>query len=136
MTDRSKRVADLFEGAVLLPRHERQAFLRHACADDVTDGGSQPAWSRAGDELFFRGPDGELQSVRIERGDKWVAGTPRTVLDTPFFLGPANSGRTYDVSPDGRFLVIKDVPPEEGSVPTIVVTHNWFEDLTRLAPAG
>jgi hypothetical protein len=46
----------------------------------------------------------------------------------------AGSGRSYDVSPDGRrFLMIKQ--GTESPAPTIVVVQNCFEDLKRLTAA-
>jgi hypothetical protein len=46
----------------------------------------------------------------------------------------AFAGRTCDVSPDGRrFLMIKPVI-DPASPPSLVVVHNWFEELNRLVP--
>ena len=38
-----------------------------------TEGGTQPAWARGGQELFYLAPDGTLSSVRVERGTTWAA---------------------------------------------------------------
>jgi hypothetical protein len=42
----------------------------------------------------------------------------------------------YDVSADGRFLMMKnaDGPAEPAPAPRIVVVRNWFEELKRLVP--
>lgn len=77
-----------------------------------TAGGYQPLWSRSGTELFYVGLDGALMTVQVEpRGTAWAAGTPVKLLEALYFtggLGAVTTGRTYDVSPDGRrFLVIK-----------------------------
>jgi hypothetical protein len=42
------------------------------------------------------------------------------------------SPRSWDLAPDGRFLMIK-LPSAETSS-DIVVVQNWFEELRRLAP--
>jgi serine/threonine-protein kinase len=103
-----------------------------------TDGGSQPAWGRDGQELFYVARDGGLRSVRVSRDATWVAGAPTKLFDRRYYFGAtAESGRTYDVAKDGRFLMIKDAAPDPAAAPTsIVVVQNWFEELTRLAPSN
>ena len=70
-----------------------------------TAGGTHPAWSRDGRELFFLDPANALNVVRVDTsGPTFVAGPPVKVFDTPY-LEP-NPSRFYDVSPDGqRFLM-------------------------------
>ena len=48
------------------------------------------------------------------------------------------AGRHYDVSRDGRFLMIKDArrPDEVNVPPQIVVVQNWLDELKRLVPAN
>jgi eukaryotic-like serine/threonine-protein kinase len=100
-----------------------------------TDGGIQPLWARNGQELFYVAPASAVLAVRVERGNAWSAGTPTKMFDDRYYHGAAaGSGRSYDVSPDGRrFLMIKQ--GTESPAPTIVVVQNWFEDLKRLSAA-
>jgi hypothetical protein len=57
-------------------------------------------------------------------------GAPEAILEFPYFLG---AGRTYDVAPDGRFLVVKPGPVLEPSIPTqVILVEHWFEELKRL----
>ena len=59
------------------------------------------------------------------------------MFEGPYFSPPVGlAGRTYDVSRDGRFLMIKDAPAgDPNAAPaSIVVVLNWFEELTRLVP--
>ncbi|HEY5622396.1 MAG TPA: protein kinase [Gammaproteobacteria bacterium] len=96
-----------------------------------TDGGRHPAWSRDGEELFYRSGDA-LMAVAIEYEPSFAPGNPEVLFEGPYF--GAAGGRTYDVSPNGeRFLMIKRI---EGTtaVPQIIVVQNWFEELERLAP--
>jgi hypothetical protein len=68
-------------------------------------------------------------------------GTPRQVLEmqTPSTAGePAEylrfaRGQTWDVLPDGRFLVIRGASTQTGSR-EIAVVQNWFDEVKRLAP--
>jgi serine/threonine-protein kinase len=100
-----------------------------------TDGGSQPAWARDGQELFYVVRDGGLRSVRVSRNATWVAGTPQKLLDGRdyYFGAVADAGRTYDVAADGRFLMIKDAAPDRAPS-SIIVVQNWLEELKRLVP--
>ena len=100
-----------------------------------SDGGMQPLWAHNGDELFYIAPDRTLSSVRVEHGSTWASGTPTTILDRRYFAGTTGaSARTYDVSADGRFLMLKDTTDQAASAPTIVVVQNWIEELKRLVP--
>jgi eukaryotic-like serine/threonine-protein kinase len=102
-----------------------------------TRGGTQPAWSRSGEELFYLAEDGALMKVDVGGGDTRPAGTPIKVFDSKYYRGTATAARTYDVSPDGkRFLMIKNADdPAQSALPiTIVVVRNWSEELKRLVP--
>jgi serine/threonine-protein kinase len=103
-----------------------------------TAGGRTPVWSHRGDELFFKSPDGAIMKVQVEAGQSWRAGPPMQLARPGFFPSVAAFPRQFDVSPDGRrFLVIKDANVEAGQTPNqIAVVQNWFNELTRLAPAN
>jgi len=94
-----------------------------------TDGGSQPLWSRSGDELFYLGPDGRLMGVRVQTSPSFLASPATRVLNTVYlFHSVVNPGRTYDISPDGkRFLMIKELDGGIGPQPVIVM--NWAASL-------
>ena len=72
------------------------------------DGGIQPLWARDGSELYYLDLDGALMSVAVSRGATWSAGAPGKLFDGTYFFGGAAvtnaAGRTYDISPDGRFV--------------------------------
>ncbi len=110
-----------------------------------SEGGSRPAWSRDGRELFYVSTgDRRLMSVEVGgSGSSFTMGVPRPlpVGGPQFMLYGIGTfpGRTYDVSPDGRkFLLIKLGAQAEGAPPTFafVVILNWFEELRRLAPGA
>ena len=118
------------------PSGKTEVFLRpfpDVAADPrqlSADGGSEPAFSRDGGELYYR------------RGDQMIA----HAIDTATFeLGPprvlfegrydVHMGRNYDVSLDGRFLMVKTVT--EGEAPRsdhIVLVQNWAEELKERVP--
>ncbi len=108
-----------------------------------TRGGTRPAWSRDGAEIFYRaGPRDGFYAVRIDvDGERLRADLPVELFEGPY--GISDPVRSYDVAPDGRFLVL--TPPDEAAnsafmeefFPTrIRFVQNWFQELERLAPTG
>jgi Tol biopolymer transport system component len=99
---------------------------------------TRPAWARNGRELFFLG--GGLQTtgitslwaVPVESSPTFRAGTPRKLFEGRYFAQLL--GRTYDVAPDGRFLMIKVSSTAPAIRPRIVVIANWTEELKRRVP--
>jgi eukaryotic-like serine/threonine-protein kinase len=97
-----------------------------------TSGGRDPRWSRTGGELFWASEDGQLLAASVPSGTMFEPGPPRVLLDramTPILLGD----QPYDVTDDGRFVVIRN---DTSDAPSIVVVQNWFEELKRLAPTN
>ena len=98
-------------------------------------GGRWSKWSPSGDELFYvqPGPPARLMAVSNETVDGSSAfrfGDPEAILNFPYFLG---AGRTYDVAPDGRFLVVKPGPVLEPAIPPqVILVEHWFEEVKRL----
>jgi hypothetical protein len=79
------------------------------------EGGEEPVWSRSGQELYFRrGP--EVLSVRLEGSED----NPRLTEPEVLFAGRYHYNlyptTTYDVAPDGRFLMVEDSPPVRRSI--------------------
>ena len=98
-----------------------------------TGGGSEPVWSRNGRELFYRSGD-KTMAVDIDARSGFSAGKPKALFQGLYQPTPVVEPN-YDVTPDGRFLMIK--PGGEDQAPTQVnVVLNWFEELKRLAPVS
>ena len=80
------------------------------------DGGTQPVWARNSRELFYLGRDGSVMSAAVAAGTRFSAATPQRVVPPGYFDGRGlTAPRTYDVSPDGRFLMIKADSAGEGA---------------------
>lgn len=97
-----------------------------------TDGGREPAWSRDGDELFYRRGDSMI-AVAVRTTPVFSADRPATLFDGPFATEYVGA-RHYDVFPDGRFLMVQ-FEPEPDPV-RIEVVLNWFDELVRIVPRG
>jgi serine/threonine-protein kinase len=98
-------------------------------------GGTEPAWSRDGHELFYLDPEGALVTVRINTQPTFSTGKPTKLFDAPYFA--VSGTRRYDVTADGqRFLFIKNIADRSApsGAPGLVVVQNWFEELKRLVP--
>ena len=90
----------------------------------------QDMWSRDGTELFYWSGD-QLYVAGITVGDAFQHGTP-TELFEGTYVRTTTGHAAYDVSDDGRFLMVK---PEPSSPPRqLDVVLNWFEELEKLVP--
>ncbi len=100
-----------------------------------TGGGRIPRWSRNGRELLFSLDGRQMLAVPIQVGTTLIAGRPQVLFEIEML--PASGGsRPYDMTPDGRFLIIRSAQAEGagGTVSNINVVQNWFEELKRLVP--
>jgi serine/threonine-protein kinase len=111
-----------------------------------TRGGVSPAWSRDGREVFYRKVDESdrtkdtFYSVRLHvDGDHVTPGQPENMFEGRYLH--STPVRSYDVAPDGRFLLIKDFgDPSDSAVidelfPTSIhVVQNWFAELQEKLP--
>jgi len=98
------------------------------------DGGTEPLWSPTGTELFYRSED-RMMAVAVSYRPDLTLAKPSMLFEGRYQTGaPSFLGPNYDVSPDGKHFVM--VREDETTANTeIHVVLNWFEELTRLAPA-
>lgn len=104
----------------------------------TTGGGTRPLWTKSGKELVYVAPSGAVMGLSVPSGPSWGADAPKLLVKEGYRTNPADSGRTYDISPDGeRFLLIKQgTSSQQTAAPSgsLVVVLNWVEELARLAP--
>ena len=87
------------------------------------EGGSEPVWSRDGRELYYRSGSA-LYAAAIRAGSEFdVIGRTRLFVEPDYATDLTH--RFYDVTPDGRFVMVRDL--EGGSL--LNVTLNWFQNL-------
>jgi serine/threonine-protein kinase len=95
-------------------------------------GGTKPAWGPKGRELYYVSLDDHLFRVDVALQPVFRAGAPKLVTDTAIY---ANVGaRNYDVSPDGRLLVIEPVGNAQSGRATITVVFGQGDELKTLLP--
>ena len=95
-----------------------------------TTGGSSARWSPDGRSLFFVDPNGVLMSVAVQASaEVWQSGMPIKVGLSLDSLDGSWYG-TYDVAPDGRFVVIRNPAVDsKASQPQIVVVQHLDAEL-------
>ena len=96
------------------------------------NGGSEARWSRTGHELVYRSGD-QLMTVSYSvNGDTFIAEKPRVWI-------AALGGRTWDLAPDGRRVVVLipegpvQAPPPEHE---IVMLLNFGDEVRRRVPVA
>jgi serine/threonine-protein kinase len=96
------------------------------------DGGAEPAWSRAGSELFYRNGPGDMIAVGIAADSIFRVGPARVLFPAGGYRADAVH-RQYDVTPDGgRFLMVRRVGGEgQGRV---ILVQNFVEELRARVP--
>jgi Tol biopolymer transport system component len=105
------------------------------------DGGTAPAWSRDGRELFYvtatsiggQAALTRMMGVPVQLKPTFAAGTPRMLFQGRY--GATAQIRGYDVAPDGRrFLMVqqKERPPMR--VAEMIIFQNWVVELRQKVP--
>jgi serine/threonine protein kinase len=96
--------------------------------------GGAPVWSHDGRELLSGG-EGPIRVQTVISTQPFTLGNP-TEQPRPGFLGTAtDSGRMWDVMPDGRIIGVVAAGETAGARnPEIHVVLNWTEELKRLVP--
>jgi hypothetical protein len=73
-------------------------------------------------------------SVKVTTTPAFRAGTPEAVFESSDLSIPW--GRSYDVAPDGRFLLTLNREATTNPTPAqMIFVQHWFEELKRLVPA-
>ncbi len=99
-------------------------------------GGSAPAWSRDGRELFYwvsTGAGERMMAVLITTTPSCTAGVPQKLFEGRY--GTQALVRGYDVTPDGQrfyFAQYKERPPVRAT--QMILVQNWLEELKTKVP--
>jgi len=96
----------------------------------TAEGGVEPKWRRDGGELYYLALDGKLMAVPVTGDRTFKAGAAVSLFQTPLTVArPTPSrDRRYDVTADGRFIM---VTPVQSAVPPVTVVVNWAAELEK-----
>jgi Tol biopolymer transport system component len=107
------------------------------------DGGTGPAWSRDGHELFYTSTQTvggqavptRMMAVAVGMKAPFSASAPRMLFQGTY--GATAGIRSYDVSTDGRrFLMVTQKERAPVKVTTMILVQNWVEELKARVPGG
>ncbi len=91
------------------------------------DGGREPVWRRDGQMLYYRNGDA-MMAADVRTTPRLTASNPRQLFEKQFAFATFNHPN-YDVSPDGRFLMV--LPDDTPTSTQVHLVLNWFEELER-----
>ena len=95
-------------------------------------GGTEPLWSPAGDELFYRNGQGDLVAVRVETDPMFAAGAT-SVLFSASVYRENSVHHQYDGNPDGkRFIMVR--PLGGGVEGQLILVQNFFDEVRARVP--
>ena len=95
-----------------------------------TGGGRFPKWSGNGKELFYRTQDNKIMvATYIASGDSFRPDKPQLWSPGQFSerLGEGN----FDLSPDGKRVVVLKAPASESTAGKVTFIFNFFDELRR-----
>ena len=95
------------------------------------DGGEQPVWGPGDEELYYL-EGNKMMAAKFHTEPNFRFEAPTTLFEGGY-SHILQAAPTYDVGPDGLFVMAKPSGGEESGRELIVVL-NWFDELERLVP--
>jgi len=100
-----------------------------------SNGGFEPRWADNGREIYYI-QQNTIMAVPVDTtGSELTFSAPERLFSGPYVVMQQPTAMSYDVAPDGRFLMI-DAPGGSGTntATSIVVVQNWTEELKQKVP--
>jgi hypothetical protein len=98
----------------------------------TTEGGTEPIWSVDGKEIYYRSGN-RMMAVPVTTQPSLVVGRPIALFEGAFVRGAAGATE-YDVTPGGRFLMMRAVAERDPRQLHVVL--NWFDELNERLARG
>jgi hypothetical protein len=96
------------------------------------DGGEEPRWSIAGDEIYYRGRT-HVMPIPVEQADgALVTGRPQSLFEDRFRRNLLRGIQNYAPHPNGRLLMIES----EESESSLVLVENWRAKVAQAFAQG
>ncbi|MGK2857976.1 MAG: protein kinase domain-containing protein [Thermoanaerobaculia bacterium] len=89
----------------------------------TTGGGTEPRWARDGNALYYT-RENELWRIPISRAAGVSIGAPERVFSGAAI--EATLERGYDLAPDGRFVVVRELDRDASA---LTIVQNWAEEF-------
>lgn len=116
---------------------QNEVFIRRWPAGEMKkvsgSGGSEPAWGPNKDklELFYRDGKNFIRIKILQTDPELLTSKPEILFQEEYLRVEFPDSRNYDISEDGKFLVIKPVEEKSAPVTEINLVVNWFEKLKQ-----
>ena len=104
-----------------------------------TSGGTSPWWAPGGRTLYYLSPPTDVSMVTIHPGPPFSPGIPQHVLTFRYLRDGWLRRPPYDVTRDGRFVMVADQAVAEihaTPAPRLILGLNWIEELKRRVPVN
>jgi Tol biopolymer transport system component len=95
-------------------------------------GGIQARWSRDSREIYYRSQKHIVAVSMDASGAELAFGKPRALFADEYDFGQGLSIANYDVTPDGRFIMLRR-GANGGNLHVVV---HWTEELKQILAAG
>jgi len=89
-------------------------------------------WHPNGRELFYRSGK-TMMAVQVSTQPLFTATRPTELFVMDYEMG-STAYPNYDVSRDGRFLMVLSPAEPDATPAQINIVLNWFDELKRLVP--
>jgi Tol biopolymer transport system component len=94
-----------------------------------TAGGSQPRWMPDGKSILYVTSDGAVMRARVRPAEAFAVDAPQKLLETRIRGAGGRTLPQYDISPDGRrVILVSDLEEEHIS---LTLTVNWRAALQK-----
>jgi Tol biopolymer transport system component len=102
------------------------------------DGGTAPAWSRDGRELFYvtastvggQAALTKMMVVPVQTNPTFSAGAPRVLFQGRY--GLTANVRGYDIAPNGRrFIMVQQKERPAMRLSSLIIVQNWIDELKQ-----
>ena len=94
-----------------------------------TDGGGTPQWSRNGREILYRNQN-RMMAVTVRPGQASTASAVELEADKPLALFEGGYEPVFSLTPDERFVMIRNLT-EEVRPTAVQVVLGWVDELKR-----